>query len=535
MSEARLALKVPAIPLQLFGYTLVICLGLWLFVPLRFQANDDTVMMMLASGAYSGAPSGNLVFINSYLGQGINGLYRLLPGVDWYPGLMLLALSTCCALGIVSVVQNVQTKQPFLFFAWTALGSLLLSVIVQMQFTTTAALSAAVGAWSLLTLPGRTVKSVGAALVIYGFLLRFEAAALVFLVGAPLFVLGLVRGVATRSQSVLLAGVVLLGVGLHVMGGRAYEAQNPDYVAYNDIRGQLNDNRNAALDLTPEVLPEGVSANDYRLLYLDFFADPLEISLEKLSALQAAVSANEQELTLRDFADAARALLLRPNILMLLAAVGLAVFMLPKRGQRLLVVAAIVAFVAPLLYVSVFAILKNRVLWAAFAAVLAGLFYLNLRGSPRWLNMLLQVPLIGLTLMFLLSARSHIAHTLQIEPLLRTQASMIRDWEGPVYIYKNHLNIEKARLFSDDLAPLSQKIVFAGWLVNHPDNQSYQSHKDLLREDAALFMSPDRKPEVVQARLLEALWENYGIRGTFKTIDETEAGLLVTLRPIRDP
>ena len=74
------------------AFTYSLALGAWVAIflfmswalSIRFETNDDVVMLMISSGAYSGTPDYHLVFINVIYGLLLKGLYFILPGLEWY-------------------------------------------------------------------------------------------------------------------------------------------------------------------------------------------------------------------------------------------------------------------------------------------------------------------------------------------------------------------------------------------------------------------------------------------------------------------
>src|SRR5690606_39658298 len=53
--------------------------------PFIFETNDDTKMMMLVSGMFSGVPEDYGVFIHPLLSLFLSELYALNAAVPWYP------------------------------------------------------------------------------------------------------------------------------------------------------------------------------------------------------------------------------------------------------------------------------------------------------------------------------------------------------------------------------------------------------------------------------------------------------------------
>lgn len=513
----------------LIAFALVV----YAFVPMRFEVNDDTVMMMLASGAYSGEPSSYLVFINALLGACLSWLYQMAPSLPWYPGMMLLALSICVGLVLAMAAQNSALTTAGRSGLTIALVALLISLTVEVQFTTVAAMSVALGAWGVLTIRSSALVIVSAVLLIFGFLLRFDAGMLVVVVAAPFFVLGLSQKTTSINRNVSLCALITVAVALEVLGTSIYSGTDPDYWAFNALRGEINDNPHALL--TADALPPGISLNDLTL-FRSFFADQTVFDLEQLQALHAAVMANADSVTVRDWARALASILTKPVVLFTL---GLAICMVlacTNGKHRMWLIAGCFAFVLPLLWVEMFATLKERVALSAIGAVLVAAFALHHTPSrSKAVRMGTQLMLAGLTLSFFLSSAIDLRLSVLGRPVFQDQARVIGDWDGPVYAFGNHLAIANARLFSDDLAPLEGNIEFAGWLVGHPENDEPLRHTDLLTDNAAVFLRQHPAAEEVIELLVTSLAENYGIQASAEVVVADGSSMLVQFHAERRP
>ena len=71
-------------------------------VPVHFMFDDDEALMQILSGTRSGTPHLYDVYNSPLLSAPVSLLYRLIPGIAWYP-LLLLAVTVlscvrCCTL-----------------------------------------------------------------------------------------------------------------------------------------------------------------------------------------------------------------------------------------------------------------------------------------------------------------------------------------------------------------------------------------------------------------------------------------------------
>ena len=60
------------------------------FLPFRFEENDDVIMLLLASGNYTGNFESNLIFINPIYGGLVAFLYKSIKGIEWYTFLFIV-------------------------------------------------------------------------------------------------------------------------------------------------------------------------------------------------------------------------------------------------------------------------------------------------------------------------------------------------------------------------------------------------------------------------------------------------------------
>lgn len=116
-------------------FTYSLALGVWIVIflflawalSIRFESNDDVVMLMISSGAYSGTPDYHLVFINVIYGLLLKSLYFILPGLEWYTVLF-------CLLHIISFSLIFWIYSKRITTAFGQLLLLLLLLVLQVRF-----------------------------------------------------------------------------------------------------------------------------------------------------------------------------------------------------------------------------------------------------------------------------------------------------------------------------------------------------------------------------------------------------------------
>lgn len=280
-------------PLALGAWAIIFLFISWL-LSISFETNDDVVMLMISSGAYSGTPDFHLVFINVIYGLLLKGLYFILPNLEWYT--ILFSLLHIISFSIILWVYNKRIT--------TAFGQLLLLLlllvlqarfIVGLQFTTTAAIVACAGL-SLYFERGKMVKFVGLFLFLIGSLIRFEAAMLCFGVYAPVMMFPLSGRIRSKRQflntGLILSAILVLPVLARGVDAQVYK-HNPEwryYVDYNRVRGALNDNPNFVKLLNDNPPCSIVDINDLRNLG-NFIADPAVLDLHAITQVKESLDA----------------------------------------------------------------------------------------------------------------------------------------------------------------------------------------------------------------------------------------------------
>ena len=494
------------------------------FVPARFAENDDVLIMLLLSGGYSGQPESLTVFQNQLFAEAVAFAYTAWPDIPWYPAILLATVCVSAAVFPVCFAREHGDIQWSGSLVVLVLMALAFHLVVQVQYTTIAGLAAAAGVYALLTARTGLGALPGAGLLVFAFMLRFEAAALATAVLAPAFLLGLRERGHMASGLAILALALCAAVALEAASNQRMSAKVPAYMEFNALRGKINDNGLSAL--TAGELPEGVSENDYRL-FRRFFADAGAFGQAELNAIQSQMDVNLRSLSLRDWIGAAADIGKNPIVALALILPFLFGITSSRRLSLLVHYSVFAVVFLGLWSIEVTAILKNRVALVALTASVTGLLFFASpsRGSAAgWL----RIGALSAALVFLGSGiPGRLKENADLRGFFSEQASVFSDWTGKVIVYRAHLRVEGAELFSGDFEPLEGKALFAGWLVNHPANEGvFEGHVSLLDPGTALFYHPGYGEEVIEM-ILVSLQENHGVSAEPVVIAESRAGRLV--------
>ena len=123
-------------------------------IPFIYDINDDVAMRNVAAGVITGTPDAHLLHVKYCLGLLIAGMYRIVPGLDWYGitmiGIILLAFSMILYRGLAAE-RGVIWKGSYLLLSLLLLTCLGLQHITAFQWTTTAAVAGAAGIYLFYT------------------------------------------------------------------------------------------------------------------------------------------------------------------------------------------------------------------------------------------------------------------------------------------------------------------------------------------------------------------------------------------------
>ena len=271
----------------------LIAISLACFDP--FFTSDGAVMAMIAAGTgVSLRPDEHLVFTNVLLGRVLAALYRRAPDVPWY-GLHLVGVQAVAWTGLFYGRLASALSVRDVALCSLTYGVVGLSVLVNMQFSSTAFLAAAAGGCLWMDAAGRGggsgwwTAAAAVTLMVLGSLERFDPFLLVVALAG---LAGLVAARGRPGRRWLLVGAAALGLAL---SARAYDlyayGQDAGWSAFREfipLLPEITDYGRAsapAEELAPALAQVGWSANDHQLFMQWFHADPEVYSADALRRL----------------------------------------------------------------------------------------------------------------------------------------------------------------------------------------------------------------------------------------------------------
>jgi hypothetical protein len=263
-----------------------------LFSPF-YQTNDDVTMRLLAEGHFvpGGKPVPFLLFINVVIGKMLAIAYTLMPAVPWYD-LVLGASLTAAAAALVVVWTGSGQRRDVL---WTVILAVffLLPAFVSVQFSIVGLTCSAAGIALLVhaavePIPSRLHPILGAALFVWGSLIRFEGAVLMAIEGTVLALPLLFAAPRRRALLLPVGAALVLMMALFAADRIAYNRSGgwSGFHAFDALRRRGVDYL-VPEQITPSVLARlraetGWSENDFLLFSGWYFTDPAVYSMVKV-------------------------------------------------------------------------------------------------------------------------------------------------------------------------------------------------------------------------------------------------------------
>lgn len=344
--------------------------AIYLTGAMRYAENDDIVMLLIASGAYTGAPDMHMVFTNAIYGWVLSGLYGLTNNVEWYT-IGIVAMNMVAT----TVILHVTTKHASGGLLKFAISCFILAFFAYatflLQFTKTAALMALAG----LCLIERSNKpSWGVAMFAIAALVRFEAAFLILAISLPLAfpTNWSLRQLIGDRKLRHLAFAVFICIACNWANQAVYSSNASwhEYAKFNKTRGKINDNPNATMqNLSNSV--EGVIDEDIELL-LRATSNPVAIGLEEVSEIFGTldpIPIAEKTKHLQE--------LLEYKTWLLLGALLTVVMIFNTNGStRRKIISFLLLFIGLMCFIALNGTAKDRVFYPAFFAMVIFCFVL---------------------------------------------------------------------------------------------------------------------------------------------------------------
>ncbi|WP_029904781.1 hypothetical protein [Prevotella sp. 10(H)] len=500
-------------------------------LPIRFETNDDILMLLISSGDYSGIPDAHLVFINYIYGILVSHLYLFIPEIEWYT--VFFIFIHIVSLTIISFsILNSKKKTAYKIAFTLILYMIEIWIVLNFQFTTTAAICA-MASVVLFNYPQTKYKIIAVILFLLASLIRFEAAFLVLIMSGPLFLFEYFNNptIKLKQNLILLSLFFILPVTAKYIDIKIYskDKQWDMYKEYNFYRGLIHDNPNI---VSEKDLPETVYESDYLMLRL-FFPDTQIVDIDVLKSIY--FKANKVEFKQKLINIYYNVLPYKFLLSCILIFSIIQIFIIKGRINVIILVGAIGLFFLLLFYISIDATLKPRVFVSALLAFCWLLFYMQ--NNNQYRNRLDNIGLIFLYI-FLLIGSIYIGRRLDERKTANDtteQESLIENikLEKTDYMisFGDALKFENYSPFK--ISNLYKKYPFLtlGWYSMIPFNKNrLESHTDIIDKNAILI-SKDWATAALP-NLRESIKLHYNTDVEFTILSESKHYFILRLRKV---
>lgn len=483
--------------------------------PVRFETNDDVVMLLIASGVYTGTPDQHLVFIHVVIGFLLKFLYQNFDGIEFYTFLQIAAHVYASAV-ILTFLKRLELGKTIFALLILLLLVFEFASLIRLQFTITSGILATAAVIQLLP-QSRWSTWGGIISFLMAVLLRFEAAMLVLIIATPLLL----------SQNKLSQGIKLLillvcaATMAKAMDKFYYsmDAQWRNYKIYDSHRGKINDNPN---EKTFKSASEA-EQNDY-LLLLRFLPNPSAFSAERLQEIAAML----KDIPLIDKIKNVQNIwqLLGVPMLLLLLIFAILLINLHKH-DRWMLASAIVVYLMIFTYINLNGTFKPRVFSISIAPLLFSYLPYLLKKTDRiYLSKTLYISMLTFAIGLAYASKKELASHPQRAKMASEQMDLINKYHEThkKAIFTVTLKSEYLNPFKISHNMRDKQVIYGGWLTKAPFPNQLQSFEDLFSK--SMLVSKAELLNIVPMTI-SSIKNNHGTDATFKVMAASDRFVII--------
>jgi hypothetical protein len=501
---------------------LMVCL-----LPVRFETNDDAMMLLIGSGVYSGTPDAHLVFINYIYGLLVSFLYTYLPGIEWYT-ILFLSIHVIATSIITWRIANTQTPIVRKLIYILLFYAIEIWFIRYIQFTTTAAICALSGI--ILFLQDKKYQKILAIILfLLASLIRFESAFLILIICSPLGINYIIEQYKSRSyiSIALISLFFILPVITKAIDSEVYNNNDEwkKYKEYNDYRGKINDNPNAEYFTD---LPSNLYKSDYTL-FLSFFPDTGVFDNATVKHLYSEIKGVSFFEKITNIPQNIRGYWTYIAIFLIFGIIQ--IILLKDRPSRIVLLTTLILFALLLIYISLEAILKYRV----FLSIIVAFSWVLFATGEKIKDIKLiykYTPILLILIFFLIRYPIRMErHDKAREETILQQKHLLdnlKPSDGHIIAYGASMYPEFVSPFRISNFYKNNRFLGLGWMANIPFNNGIlDSYKDLIDKNA-IYLN-HQNLDMVFILLKNSISIHYNIDIDYKIIGKEKDYMVVRL------
>ena len=460
-----------------------------LFLPFRFEENDDVVMLLLASGNYTGEFESNLIFINPIYGALVSFLYKFIKGIEWYT--LLFLLFHFLSLSILSYkILNYNIPTFFKGVLLLFFSVISLNFVMYLQFTTVALMLCLSAILIILNSNKRISMFLGVGLIILSSLIRAEIVLLMLAASIPYLMFTFLKVKKYKKALFSIVLLIIPLVSIQLRDEMLISNEWKEATKYNRLRAEVTDNINA--DYSIENYKGVCNLADYTLLK-NFFIAPEYFNSQKLELLKLNVQGQKRKASkLNNIPLQLKSYLKEFIFLGMILAI---LFLFNPKRKEVYIMLIYGGFLMVLIgYLALDGLLKNRV-FMSFVLVFI-IVFIHFLSKNLYLNKIHFISLSFIMLVFsvyyLRRLNEKIQETNQIRNgYLTEQIHFIDDFflkstESILIPFGDDLKIQYLYPFKISATTDRWRIFYLGWMTNNPYNKKFEKR---FNTNFSIFMT----------------------------------------------
>ena len=469
-------------------FSFILIASALIFSPFRFEENDDIIMLLLASGNYTGDFESNLIFINPIYGFIVSGLYQLIKGVEWYTFLFvffhLISFSIVIHY-VISLLINNRLKLILVIL----LSVIELNLIMYLQFTTVSI---------LLTLAGIILFSKSNKIglissfffILLAGLIRYEAVLLILLLFFPYYIYDSLKS-KKANKIIIYISFLLIVVSVRYISYGLMSKEWKEFTEFNKLRGKVTDNPNA--DLKTSIYKDICTKEDY-LLLKKYFPDPSVFSNSKMEKLVENVQIkNDYKIIVKNVINQIKDY--KHELIILFFIVVFVLIGTRTNFPNKYVYMYVLFVLSVLIFISMDGLLKNRVfIGVLLSAILLFMFTLEKMTNNFYINCI-SILFIVLSVFYVrrLSEKIEETNFIRINSIPH-HISIINDFfdkEPDKYLipFGDDLRVQYINPFHISKTVKNWNLFYLGWMTKSPHNNSIMNSFSFFRKDGFIYIS----------------------------------------------
>lgn len=236
------------------------------FIPCIHQTLDDELILLFASGAYTGTPSPFLIYSSYFYGIVLSTLYKTWPVLEWYSILQFILhllsinifLYTICNS---SIKRNLKLLLSILLLLFS------LYILIALQYTFLASEISIASIVIIRYFNSKKKYIIAFTLFFIAANIRLAAALLPFIVYLPTIVIPFNFKQKQYIKNIVYHFILLLtALSLYSFDNYIYnkDSQWKSYIEYNDYRQYINDNPSSSIGYS--LFNDSIKIKEYKLL-----------------------------------------------------------------------------------------------------------------------------------------------------------------------------------------------------------------------------------------------------------------------------